>query len=91
MNLTKDSVLSEKSKLQYPSMIFLDGKYQKSSSGKTFENISPINGKTINQVVFSQKEDVDKAAPQVREVLGGMAQFMTAPPEPHEGEVTWEM
>ena len=42
-------------------MIFLDGKYQKSLSGKTFENISPINGQIINQVVFSQKEDVDKA------------------------------
>ncbi|MDC0056703.1 aldehyde dehydrogenase [Alphaproteobacteria bacterium] len=61
MNLTKDSVLSEKNKLQYPSMIFLDGKYQESSSGKTFENISPIDGKTINHVAFSQKEDVDRA------------------------------
>ena len=36
MNLTKDSVLSEKRKLHYPSMIFLEGKYQESSSGKTF-------------------------------------------------------
>ena len=28
---------------------------------------------------------------QVKEILGGMAQFMTAPPEASEGEVTWEM
>lgn len=69
MNLTKDSVLSEKNKLQYPSMIFLDGKYQESSSGKTFENISPINGKTINQVVFSQKEDVNRAVIVARDIF----------------------
>jgi len=69
MDLTKDSVFSEKSKLQYPSMIFLDGKYQESTSGKTFENISPINGRTINQVVFSQKEDVDRAVIVARHVF----------------------
>ncbi len=69
MDLTKDSVFSEKSKLQYPSMIFLDGKYQESTSGKTFENISPINGRTINQVVFSQKEDVDRAVIVARNVF----------------------
>ena len=69
MNLTKDSVLSAKNRLQYPSMIFLNGKYQESSSGKTFENISPINGRTINQVVFSQKEDVDRAVIVARNVF----------------------
>ena len=50
-------------------MIFLDGKYQESSSGKTFENISPIDGKTINHVAFSQKEDVDRAVVIARKVF----------------------
>ena len=59
--LTKDIIEKAKKNLSYPSQLFIDGKYLNSITGKTFDNISPINGKLINKVTFSQKEDVDKA------------------------------
>ena len=61
MILTKDIVLKEKNKLIFPSQIFINGKYQDSSSGKIFDNISPIDGKSINTIAFSQQQDVDLA------------------------------
>ena len=48
-------------------------------------------GSTFTVAAYISKEDADKAGPQVKEILSGMAQFMTAPPEASEGEVTWEM
>ena len=48
-------------------------------------------GSSFTIAAYESKEDADKAGPQVKEILGGMAQFMTAPPEASEGEVTWEM
>ena len=48
-------------------------------------------GSSFTIGAYNSKEDADKAALQVKEILGGMSQFMTAPPEASEGEVTWEM
>ena len=38
---------------------------------------------------YNWKEDADKVALQVKEILGGMSQFMTAPPE--ASVLMWEM
>ena len=69
MILTKDLVIKEKNNINYPSKIFVNGKYQDSISGKQFENISPINGNVINRISFAQKEDVDFAVTRAREVF----------------------
>ena len=41
--------------------------------------------------IYDSKESADKAKPHAQEMLAGMAEFMTAPFEPCEGEMTWEM
>ena len=69
MNLTKDLVIKEKNKINFPSKIFIDGKYQDSISGKTFENITPVDGKIINNISFAQQEDVDLAVHSARKVF----------------------
>ena len=69
MNLTKDLVIKEKDKINFPSKIFIDGKYQDSISGYTFKNMSPIDGKIINNISFAQKEDVDLAVQSARKVF----------------------
>ena len=69
MNLTKDLIIKEKNNINFPSKIFIDGKYQDSISGKKFENISPIDGKVINRYSFAQKEDVDLAVQSARKVF----------------------
>jgi len=69
MNLNKEKILSERDKLHFPCKIFINGKYNDSISGKTFNNISPINGKSINQIAFSQTEDVDAAVKIARKAF----------------------
>ena len=69
MNLTKDLVNKEKDKINLPSKIFIDGKYQDSISGNTFENITPVDGKIINNISFAQQEDVDLAVYSSRKVF----------------------
>ena len=44
MKLNHENIKEVKNKLIYPSELFINGKYQKSISEKSFENISPING-----------------------------------------------
>ena len=69
MNLTRDIIDTEKQKIIYPSKIFIDGVYKESTSGKSFNNISPIDGKIINTISFAQKEDVDIAVKVARKVF----------------------
>ena len=69
MNLTKDIVLEEKNKLIFPSKIFINGDYQESVSEKSFDNISPIDGKITNKISFYQKEDVDLAVRVARKTF----------------------
>lgn len=69
MNLTKDLVIEKKDKIDFPSKIFIDGKYQDSITGKKFENISPIDGKIINNISFAQLEDVNLAVQSARKVF----------------------
>ena len=61
MSLTFENIKKTKSNLNYPSQLFINGKYQKSISEKSFENISPIDGSIINQVFFAEQEDIDLA------------------------------
>jgi len=48
-------------------------------------------GSTFTVAAYISIEDADKVAPKIGEFLDGMGQYMTALPEPYEGEVTWEM
>ena len=69
MKLTKDLIINKKNNINFPSKIFLNGIYQDSLSGKKFDNISPIDGKIINNISFAQKEDVDLAVKSARKVF----------------------
>ena len=69
MNLEYENINKVKSNLNYPSQLFINGKYQKSISEKSFDNISPIDGKIINKVFLSQQEDVDLAVSKARETF----------------------
>ena len=69
MALTKNLILEKKETLSFPSKIFINGKYQESKSNKVFENISPIDGKIINNVAFAQSIDVDSAVTIARKTF----------------------
>ena len=66
MTLTKELVLEKKRSLSFPSKIFINGNYKDSETDKFFENISPIDGRFINNVSFAQESDVDLAVSVAR-------------------------
>ena len=69
MNLNYENINEVKSNLNYPSQLFINGEYQKSISEKSFDNISPIDGKIINKVFFADQNDIDLAVSKAREVF----------------------
>ena len=40
---------------------FIDGKYVDAASGKTFDCVSPIDGRVLGQVADGQEEDINRA------------------------------
>ena len=42
MNLTSENIKKARSNINFPSELFINGKYQKSISEKSFDNISPL-------------------------------------------------
>ena len=69
MKLSFKNIQEAKSNLDYPSELFINGKYQRSISENFFDNISPIDGKLVNKVSLAQKEDVDLAVLKARKVF----------------------
>ncbi|MDC0498518.1 aldehyde dehydrogenase [Alphaproteobacteria bacterium] len=69
MILNHQLIKEKKSKLHFPSDLFINGRYHKSFSEKSFDNISPIDGKLINQISFAQQADIDRAVISARKVF----------------------
>jgi acyl-CoA reductase-like NAD-dependent aldehyde dehydrogenase len=57
---------SQISQVSYRNKAFVNGKYVAAESGKTFDCISPIDGKVLTRVAACDKEDVDKAVNAAR-------------------------
>ena len=45
---------------------FIDGKYVDAASGKTFDCVSPIDGRVLGQVADGQEEDINRAVAAAR-------------------------
>ena len=69
MNLTSENIKKVRSNINFPSELFISGKYQKAISEKSFDNISPIDGNVINKVSLAQQEDVDLAVSNARDTF----------------------
>jgi gamma-glutamyl-gamma-aminobutyraldehyde dehydrogenase len=52
--------------LKLPGAAVIDGALRQSTSGKTFENVSPRNGKLLNQVAECDAADIDLAVSTAR-------------------------
>jgi gamma-glutamyl-gamma-aminobutyraldehyde dehydrogenase/4-guanidinobutyraldehyde dehydrogenase/NAD-dependent aldehyde dehydrogenase len=54
------------SQVSYRNQAFVNGKFVAAASGKTFDCISPIDGKVLTKVAACDKEDVDTAVKAAR-------------------------
>ena len=64
--LSIESVKSQAEGLAYRNQCFIDGKFADAASGKTFDCVSPIDGKVLTQVAEGDSTDVDRAVAAAR-------------------------
>ncbi|MEO3430549.1 aldehyde dehydrogenase [Pelagibius sp. CAU 1746] len=64
--LSIESVKSQAQGLAYRNQCFIDGRFANAASGKTFDCVSPIDGKVLTQVAAGDREDVDRAVKAAR-------------------------
>src|SRR5579885_1323174 len=57
---------AEAAKLSFRSQAFINGKYVPAASGKTYDNVSPVDGKVLAKVASCDREDVDRAVKAAR-------------------------
>ena len=50
---------------------FIDGKYRPGASGRTFNNVSPVDGSLVSVVAEADRSDVDDAVQAARRALHG--------------------
>lgn len=79
MPLDKTSISEITNKLQPKGQAFIDGEFVNALSGKTFDNISPRDGRVINQVASTDSEDVDRAVKAARSAFDSGAWSRMAP------------
>ena len=69
MALAYNDVIDKKDSLDFRTQAFIGGNYVDSTSGKTFESISPVDGKIITNIAECDVEDINKAVVAAREVF----------------------
>merc|ERR1711965_1155949 len=69
MALAYNDVIDKKNNLDFRTQAFIGGNYVDSTSGKTFESISPVDGKIITNIAECDVEDINKAVIAAREVF----------------------
>src|SRR5262245_3787460 len=64
--MTLQKNLDRAASLSFPGQAVIDGKLVWAKSGKTFPNVGPRDGKTLNEVASGDAEDVDAAVKAAR-------------------------
>src|SRR5690242_5325033 len=67
------------SQVSYRNQAFIAGKFTAAASGKTFDCISPVDGKVLTKVAECDKEDVERAVKAARAVFEKGAWSQMAP------------
>ena len=53
--------------------------------------IETSEGQATGVAIYDSKASAEDALPQIQKIMGGMAQFFTAPPELKLGPIMWSM
>ena len=77
--MTRDQWQARADALQLRRQAFIDGRYVDAASGKTFDCISPIDGRVLCQVAECEAEDVDRAVGAARRTFDAGVWSETSP------------
>lgn len=64
--LSIETLKNQAQGLSFRNQAFIDGKFVDAASGKTFDCISPVDGRVLTQVAAGDSEDVDRAVKAAR-------------------------
>ncbi len=67
--LTRDDYQATATGMILPSNAYINGKFTKARSGKTFETVNPATGEVLTQVASCGAEDVDYAVKKARQAF----------------------
>ena len=67
--LTHEEYKAIEQSLDFPTNAFINGQFQSSKSGNTFETTNPATGKVIANIAACNSEDVDHAVTKAREAF----------------------
>ncbi|MDB9788503.1 aldehyde dehydrogenase [Candidatus Thioglobus sp.] len=67
--LTHEEYKAIEKSLDFPTNAFINGQFQSSKSGNTFETTNPATGKVIANIAACNSEDVDHAVTKAREAF----------------------
>ncbi len=76
---TRDDWQALAAKLRIRNQAFIDGRYVDAASGKTFDCISPIDGRVLTQVAEGGAEDINRAVSAARKAFNAGKWSETAP------------
>ena len=66
MSHTHETWVARAREVELPHQLFIDGQFVPSQSGRTFDCISPIDGRVLNQVAEGDEADIDRAVRSAR-------------------------
>jgi len=69
MALAYNDVVEKRNAINFKTQAFINGNYVDSTTGKTFESISPVDGKLITNISECDIEDINSAVKAAREVF----------------------
>lgn len=69
LSAAPDEIMKAVGRLEPRHQIFIDGRFVPAASGKTFDSVSPINGKVIAKVAEGDAEDIDRAVKSARKAF----------------------
>ena len=52
-------------------MLFIDGKWETASSGRTFDSCNPANGEKLGEAADADRSDAERAVRAAQEAFGG--------------------
>ena len=58
---------------------------------KSLNVVETGEGEAVGVACYDSKESAEEAFPTVKEIMGGMAQFFTGPPELKLGPIMWSL
>lgn len=64
--LSIETLKNQAQGLSFRNQAFIDGKFVDAASGKTFDCVSPVDGRVLTQVAAGDSEDVDRAVKAAR-------------------------